>query len=265
MKERTLEKSWEERQRALERKHISPLQRNVGIALIILGLLFFAVGAFGYMVGDLQIGSFREMANQVFIAREAAQSAGTNVSGALDMHGEESGVHIFYATYETSNETGVISAQDFEIGENKKALKGENLQFPGTKDYQNLVIAEEAPVTLDNGMEFTQSVKLRGAGSSKYRSLKLTVDAPGTLTVYAVSSLNDAGRNLVLYNGKNGVETAIAEAPAAGSVSGALAPLTFAFSESGTYYLSTKGDIPLAPLSFVMNYAIIIFLVGVVY
>ena len=265
VKDRTLDKTWKERQRAMERKHISKLQRGAGIFLIVLGLLFFAVGAFGYMVGDLQIGSFRDLANQVFIAREAAQSSGTKVSGALDMHGEESGVHMFYATYETSTETGVINAQEFKLGESKKALKGENLQFPGTKEYLNLVVAEEAPVTLDNGMEFTQSVKLVGAGSSKYRSLKLTVDAPGTLTVYAVSSLDDAERNLVLYSGKTGAETAVAAAPAAGSVSGALAPLTFAFTESGTYYLSVKGDIPLAPLSAVMNYAIIIFLVGVVF
>ena len=265
MKERTPEIKWKERQRAMERKHISPLQRGIGILLIIAGLLLFAVGAFGYMVGDLQIGSFRDLASQVFIAREAAQSAGVKVSGALDMNGEESGVHVFCASYETANETGFISAQDFESGESKKPLKGENLQFPATKEYQNLVIAEATPVTLDNGAVFTQSVKLKGAGSGKYRSLKLTVDAPGTLTVYAVSSMADSDRNLVLYNAKNGAEAASAFAPAAGSVSGALAPLTFSFAESGTYYLSVKGDIPLAPLSAVMNYAIIIFLVGVVF
>ena len=264
VKDRTLEKKWKERQRVLERKHISPVQRGAGISLIIIGLLLVAIGAFGYMVGDLQLGAFGDLADQVFIAREAAQSAGAKVSGALDMNGEESGVHVFYATYETANETGVINAMDFEIEESKKALKGENLQFPGTKDYMNLVVAEDAPVTLDNGMEFTQSVKLRGAGSSKYRSLKLTVDAPGTLTVYAVSSLADEDRRLVLYNTKDGSETASAMAPAADTVTGALSPLTFSFTDSGTYYLSTKGDIPVAPISFIMNYAIIIFLIGVV-
>ena len=71
-------------------------------------------------------------------------------------------MRVFYATYAAGEESGVISAQDFELGEDEGSLKGEGLQFPGTKDYKNLVIAEETPVTLDNGMEFTQSVKLRG-------------------------------------------------------------------------------------------------------
>lgn len=266
MKDRTLDKAYKARQKELERRHISPLQRNIGALLIIVGILFLAVGVFGYMVGDLQVGVFREFASQVFIAREAAQSAGTKVSGALDMNGEDSGVHVFYASYETAGETGVINAMDFDVEETKKSLKGENLQFPGTKDYMNLVVEEEAPVTLDNGMEFTQSVKLRGAGNSKYRSLKMTTDGAGTLTVYAVSSLSDAERKLVLYSAKDGSEIASAMAPAGGSVvNGALEPLTFPIPAGGTFYLSTKGDVPLAPLSAVMNYAIIILLVGVVF
>ena len=265
MKNRTLDKAFEARQKELERRHISPLQRNAGAVLIILGILCMLVGAFGYMVGDLQVGVFRDFASQVFIAREAAQSAGTKVSGALDMNGEDSGVRVFYASYETAGETGAISAMDFEVEETKKSLKGENIQFPGTKDYMNVVVAEEAPVALDNGMEFTQSVKLKGAGNSKYRSMKMTTDGAGTLSVYAVSSLANADRNLVLYSAKDGSEVASAMAPASGDVKGALAPLTFAIPSSGTFYLSTKGDIPLAPLSAVMNYAIIILLAGVVF
>ncbi len=265
MKDRTLDKAYKKRQKELERRHISPLQRNVGAALIVLGILFLIVGVFGYMVGDLQVGVFRNFASQVFVAREAAQSAGTKVSGALDMNGEDSGVHVFYAEYETAGETGVINAMDFDVEETKKSLKGENLQFPGTKDYMNLVVAEEKPIALDNGMEFTQSIKLRGAGTSKYQSLKMTTDGAGTLTVYAVSSLKEAERKLVLYSAKDGSEVASAMAPAGGSVlNGALEPLTFAIPAGGTFYLSTKGDIPLAPLSAIMNYAIIILLVGVV-
>ncbi len=264
MKDRTLDKVFKARQKELERRHISPLQRNTGAVLIVLGIFCFIVGAFGYMVGDLQVGVFRDFASQVFIAREAAQSAGTKVSGALDMNGEDSGVHVFYASYETAGETGVVSAMDFEIEETKKSLKGENIQFPGTKDYMNVVVAEEKPVKLDNGMEFTQSVKLKGAGNSKYRSMKMTTDGAGTLTVYAVSSLEKTERNLVLYSAKDGSEVASAMAPGYGDVNGALAPLTFAIPASGTFYLSTKGDVPLAPLSAVMNYAIIILLVGVI-
>lgn len=231
--------------------------------LIVLGALLAATGLFGYLVGDLQFSAFTDLADQVYAAREAAQSAGTEVTGALDLHGEDSGVRVFYATYETETESGFINAQDFELGEDKKSLKGEGLQFPGTKDYMNLVVAEETPVTLDNGMEMTQSVKLRGAGNSKYRSLKLTVEGPGTLSVYAVSSLEDAERKLVLYNTKDGAEVATAMAPAADGST--LTALTFTFPEAGTYYLSSKGDLPLAPLSTIMNLAIILLILGVVF
>ena len=231
--------------------------------LIVLGALLAATGLFGYLVGDLQFSAFTDLADQVYAAREAAQSAGTEVTGALDLHGEDSGVRVFYATYETETESGFVNAQDFELGEDKKSLKGEGLQFPGTKDYMNLVVAEETPVTLDNGMEMTQSVKLRGAGNSKYRSLKLTVEGPGTLSVYAVSSLEDAERKLVLYNTKDGAEVATAMAPAADGST--LTALTFTFPEAGTYYLSSKGDLPLAPLSTIMNLAIILLILGVVF
>lgn len=264
MKDRSLDKAYKARQKTLERRHISSNQRIVGAALVLVGILCMIVGLFGYMVGDLQVGVFREYANQVFIAREAAQSAGTKVSGALDLYGDDSGVHVFYAAYDAEDETGVINAMDFEIEETKKSLKGENLQFPGTKEYMNLVVAEEETITLDNGMTFTQSVKLRGAGTSKYRSLKLTTGGATELSVYAVSSMENESRRLVLYSAKDGSEVAEAAAPASKDATGALEALTFAIPEGGTYYLSAKGDIPLAPLSAVMNYAIIILLVGVV-
>jgi len=183
------------------------------------------------------------------------------VTGAFDLNGDESGVRVFYAEYTAGTETGYINAQEFKVEENKKSLKGEGLQFPGTKDYPNLVVAEENTVQLDNGMEFTQSVKLRGAGSSKYRSLKLTTDGPGTLTVWTLSSMADRERRLVLYNTKNGAEVAEAMAPA--QTDGALSALTFAIPENGTFFLSTKGDIPIAPLSSIMNIAIVLLLIGV--
>ncbi len=263
MKKDTFDQRWRARQHQLEQSHISRRQRVAGIVLIVLGALLAATGLFGYLVGDLQFSAFTDLADQVYAAREAAQSAGTEVTGALDLHGEDSGVRVFYATYETETESGFVNAQDFELGEDKKSLKGEGLQFPGTKDYMNLVVAEETPVTLDNGMEMTQSVKLRGAGNSKYRSLKLTVEGPGTLSVYAVSSLEDAERKLVLYNTKDGAEVATAMAPAADGST--LTALTFTFPEAGTYYLSSKGDLPLAPLSTIMNLAIILLILGVVF
>ena len=252
--------TWKQQQALQERRLISPRQRAFGIVLIVLGALVFAVGLLGYMAGDLQVPALSDLAEQVYIAREAAQSAGTSVSGAFDLHGENSGVRVFYAEYAAGAESGFISAQDFEPGEDKSTLKGEGLQFPGTKDFMNLVIAEETPVALDNGLEFTQSVKLRGAGTSRYRSLKLTVSEPGTLTVYAVSSLADEERNVVLYNVRTGAEVAWATAPVAGE--GALAPITFEIPEAGTFYMSVKGVYPIAIVSTLMNIAIILLLAG---
>ena len=246
--------------RAHELKLISKRQRVSGLVMIVLGIVLLAVGLFGWMVGDLQIAAFTPLTEQVYAARETAASAGTGVSGAFDLNGEDSGVRVFYAESVIGAETGYVNAQDFKIEENKKSLKGEGMQFPGTKDYPNLVVAEENTVKLDNGMEFTQSVKLRGAGSSKYRSLKLTVEGSGTLKVWALSSLADQERRMVLYNTK-GDEVAEAMAPA--KVDGTLSALTFAIPEAGTYYLSTKGDIPIAPLSAIMNVAVVILLIGV--
>ena len=263
MKKLTPDKQWKAQQRKLEQRHISAAQRTVAIALIVLGTLVAAVGLFGWLAGDLQFAPLRSLSDQVFAAREAAQSTGTGVSGALDLNGENSGVHVFYAEYTAGAESGSVSAQDFEPGESKKSLKGEGgLQFPGTKEYMTHVITEDSPVKLANGMELTQSVKLPGEGNSKYRSLKFTVESAGTLTVYAVSSLPGSERRLVLYNAKNGAEVAQAMAPEAGS--GEVGALTFAFSEGGTYYLSTRGDIPIAPLSIVMNIAIILLILGLV-
>ena len=247
--------------RTRERKLISKRQSISGLVLIILGVLVMAVGLFGWLTGDMQLAALAPLTDQVYAARETAANAGTGVTGAFDLNGEDSGVRVFYAEYAAGTETGYINAQEFKIEENKKSLKGEGLQFPGTKDYPNLVIAEDGTVKLDNGMEFTQSVKLRGAGSSKYRSLKVTVDGPGTLTVWAMSSMADQERRMVLYNTKNGAEVAEAMAPV--TVNGDLSALTFAIPEAGTFYLSTKGDIPIAPLSAIMNVAVVLLLIGV--
>ena len=192
---------------------ISPAQRGVSLALLIVGLLIMLVGLFGYLAGDWQIGPFAEMTDQVFIAREVANNTGTKVTGAFDMDGEESGVHVFYAAL-SGADSSVISAEDFETGETKKALKGGSLQFPATKERMTLVIAEESPVALDNGLTVSRAVKFPGAGSSKYRSLKMTVEGACELRLYALSSLPSHERRVVLCNSLNGQEVDSAMVPA---------------------------------------------------
>ena len=248
---------------AVREKKASPRQRRLGVFLMVLGVIALALGLFGYLVGDLQVPSLSWMADQVYIAREAAQDTGTAVSGCFDLEGDDSGVRIFAASVASGGEVlDTISAQDFTLGESKKALKSSTLQFPGTKEQLNLVVAEDTPVMLDDGTTMTQSVKLRGAGTSKYRSMKLTVDSASTLTVYALSSASRSARDLVLYNARTGSEVLVASAPA--GYDGALAPLTYELPQGGTYYLSSRGSIPIAPISILMNYAIIILIVGII-
>lgn len=241
---------------------ISPAQRGVGLALLIVGLLIMLVGLFGYLAGDWQIGPFAEMTDQVFIAREVANNTGTKVTGAFDMDGEESGVHVFYAAL-SGADSSVISAEDFETGETKKALKGGSLQFPATKERMALVVAEESPVALDNGLTVSRSVKFPGAGSSKYRSLKMTVEGACELRLYALSSLPSHERRVVLCNSLNGQEVDSAMVPAFESAR-PVAATVLSVPAAGTYYVSVKGDIPIAPVSAIMNYAVMILLLGLV-
>ena len=233
-----------------------------GVVLIIIGVLVMLVGFFGYLAGDWQISPLMWMTDQVFIAREVANSTGTGVTGAFDMDGEESGLHIYRAEL-SGADTSVISVEDFEAGETKKAMKGGSLQFPATKERQTLVIAEEQPIMLANGETVTKAVKFPGAGSSKYRSLKMTVEGECKLTVYALSSLPGNERRAVLYNSLTGQEVSAAMFPAFDAAAPVKAT-ELNIPAAGTYYLSVKGDIPIAPISAIMNYAVIILLTGLV-
>lgn len=49
--------SWKRKEKLRERQLISSRQRAVGVLLIVLGVLVFAVGLFGYLAGDLQLSS----------------------------------------------------------------------------------------------------------------------------------------------------------------------------------------------------------------
>ncbi len=249
----------------VRKKRISRRQKACGWVLIAAGALVMCVGVLGYLAQDLQIAAFSEWMSQVYRAREAAQSGGTAITGAFDTHGDESGMHIYAAAFRegqgADEQTDRLAADSFEPGETKKALKSDTLQIPATKDKLNLVIDEESPVTLDDGTVAARSFKIRHAGTSKYDSLKLTVSGPAELTVWATSSFPGEARRMVLYNANNGSEVAEAFAPAAG---GTVAALTFRIPDKGTYYLTCKGDIPIALVSTLLCMAILIFLLGLV-
>ena len=73
MKANPADLSWSHRESLRERQLISPRQRAVGVVLIVLGVLVFGVGLFGYMAGDLQVSSLSWLSDQVYAAQEAAQ------------------------------------------------------------------------------------------------------------------------------------------------------------------------------------------------
>ena len=135
------QRAYNKEMRARELKLISKGQRTGGLVLIILGALIMVVGLLGWLAGDMQLEAFASLTDQVYAARETAANAGTGVTGAFDLNGDDSGVRVFYAEYSAGTENGYVNAQDFEIEETKKSLKGEGLQFPGTKEYNNLVVA----------------------------------------------------------------------------------------------------------------------------
>ena len=107
--------------RAHERKLISKRQRIGAVVLLVVGAILLTVGMAGWLMGDLQLAAFSTLTEQVYAARETAASAGTGVTGAFDLDGENSGVRVFYAESVNGTETGYVNAQDFAIEENKKA------------------------------------------------------------------------------------------------------------------------------------------------
>lgn len=249
--------------KAKERKLISPAQRRTGKVLIIIGVLAALAGLFGTLASDWQVSIFSGMTAQVYAARENAISAGTDITGAFDMDGEESGVHIYYAVLEGSD-NDVLNVQELEEGTSKKAVKVSKqsvMQFPATKENQVNVIAEDE-VLLSNGERVSKAVKFPGAGSSKYHSLKMTTEGACTLTLWVRSSLAGTERKVVLYSTVSGeVDSASAPAP---NAEGPLQPVTLTIPKAGTYYLSSKGDIPISLISTIMKYGILLFLAGAV-
>ncbi len=64
-----------------------PGKRAAALILALLGLLLLLAGAYGYLVGDLQAGiaDFPDLRETVMKARKEAQSAGTELTGAIGL------------------------------------------------------------------------------------------------------------------------------------------------------------------------------------
>ena len=246
------------------KKRISITQRVIGWLLIALGLIVGTIGVLGYLAQDLQLAAFAPWVAQVERAREAAQNAGSGITGAFDEHGDQSGIRIYRAALtEAGREPDLFSADDAKPGESKKSLKAGSIILPATKDQKLLVEALEQPLELNGQQPAKQCVTLRGAGTSKYNSLKVTVDGAAELTLYATSAWEWEARHVVLYRAVDGTEVMRLNAPPL-HIGHPVQAMTFAIPEGGTYYLSVRGNVPIAPVSTLLNLSILLLLLGLV-
>lgn len=98
------------------------------------------------------------------------------------------------------------------------------------------VTVDENKKVGDNGLEFTQRLKLGGSGSAEYRNVSFTTSGAATITVYAMSGSSSENRPLLLMAADGATE--IARADALGVVEESIIPaITYEVSEAGTYYI----------------------------
>lgn len=87
-----------------------------------------------------------------------------------------------------------------------------------------------------DGVTYTSSVKLSGAGNTSARAVRLTVTAGETVTLLASSSAASSARSLVITD-EAGTEYGSLAAPAGNDP---VAASTYTFTADGTYYLYSK-------------------------
>ena len=95
----------------------------------------------------------------------------------------------------------------------------------------------------DNGIEFTQRLKLNGSGSLEYRNVFFTTKGAATITVYAMSGSSSEDRPLLLMSA-DGTELARELAYGVAGEGGVITAITYNVDAAGTYYLwSEKSSI----------------------
>lgn len=67
------------------------VQKNVSVVLLILGIVVIALGAFGWLLGDLNLESLQHISKVVYEARTDARSFEIPITGTIDLFGEGRG------------------------------------------------------------------------------------------------------------------------------------------------------------------------------
>ena len=97
----------------------------------------------------------------------------------------------------------------------------------------------------DNGIAFTQRMKLNGSGSLEYRNVFFTTNGAATVTLYAMSGSSSEDRPLLLM-AADGTEVDRATAFGVAGDGGVITAITYEVPAAGTYYLwSEKSSINL--------------------
>lgn len=108
-------------------------------------------------------------------------------------------------------------------------------KFVITADATNTVAVDANNKSID-GYNFTQRIKLSGAGTADYRSIKFDAASAGNVVVYAASSNGTDARVMQLVSENGDVITTV-DVP--GSTATPIAKYTMAVPSAGTYYVAS--------------------------
>ena len=130
----------------------------------------------------------------------------------------------------------VLNASEMEPG--VYAAPAQVGQFTGTATGGSPVEVDANNKT-GGGMDFTQRLKLGGAGAADYRSVQFTTYGEAVVTAYALSSSSSADRALALYTSDG---TEIDSTPAYGDPGSEIPAGTLIVPEAGTYYIASSAS-----------------------
>lgn len=72
-------------------QRIKYMTKIASVVLLVLSVVFIGIGIYGYLMGDLNLSSLQPLAKQVYAARNEARSAGTSITGTMNLFGEGRG------------------------------------------------------------------------------------------------------------------------------------------------------------------------------
>ncbi|NLL48102.1 MAG: hypothetical protein GX249_05920, partial [Firmicutes bacterium] len=66
-------------------------RKTISLVLLVLGIVVFGVGLYGWLLGDLNLTSLQHISEVVYEARKEARSFEIPITGTVDLFGEGRG------------------------------------------------------------------------------------------------------------------------------------------------------------------------------